>query len=531
MIFLFSFCFHLISGSVFLQTDIRFIILSLLSSGLSQALILPPTIALVGQYFDKRRGLANCIAQSGGSAGSLVYPIMLRTLLDNYSLFGTLLFVGGICLNIAVSGSLFRPPSFYSRSRERTKPSNSTEEFSNKNVQRETCRNKNVQRETCTTHNSQTDDGMSETLYKTSDEFYFHTKGNGRHEPDSFRENETIKISGHIDSRGLTSQTAKETVQQNDDHNHSYTIKKTVNGHLRECDYSKSDNTAKEFINSSVQEPLLYYSPTVARAILGSKPRERHISEISNSSRLGNFIAAVSNSSLGLYASTELSVSSVLDITHQSGKPPNKLDSDSASVTVCFIMKTICSKLSSLFDCSVVRRPPFLFFLPSACFLCSSCSMVLVYLPPHARDQGLTDLEITIIMSIIGGIDIVSLLLWGFIADCGLIKRYQLVTIAVILFGITAHLISLYVHFTSFVAFSIVTGLVGRVYFSMFPVLLVDFLGLEYLRSALGFQIMTQTTFNAVMIPLIGKLIIIDTKFIDLKIACVFEKKIICYCW
>ena len=268
-------------------------------------------------------------------------------------------------------------------------------------------------------------------------------------------------------------------------------------------------------IYKDVQEPLLYYSPVVARAIRGRKTRQRHISDVSNSSKLETLEAAISNSSLGrksnlgLYASTELSISSVLDLRVPDGVSQSVKSEKGTIQTknsiVCCLGKTLSSTLSGFLDCRVLRRPPFWFFLPSACLLCNSCSMMLVFLPPHARDKGLTDSEITTFMSVIGGVDIISLLLWGLIADCGTIKRYQLVTIAAVIFGIIANLISFFEHFSSFLILSVICGLIGRVYFSMYPVLLVDFLGLEYLRSALGLLIMTQTIFSACAIPLLGE--------------------------
>ncbi|KAL5004576.1 hypothetical protein ScPMuIL_018032 [Solemya velum] len=81
--------------------------------GVANSLIFGPTIICVGKYFDKRRGLANGLVMSGGSLGSLLLPILLQYLFDEYGLEGTFIIVAGITLNNFVVAALLRPTSFY----------------------------------------------------------------------------------------------------------------------------------------------------------------------------------------------------------------------------------------------------------------------------------------------------------------------------------------------------------------------------------------------------------------------------------
>lgn len=81
--------------------------------GIGNSLIFGPTIICVGRYFSKRRGLANGLVMSGGSLGSLVLPLLLQYLLDEYGLTGTLIVIAGITLNNFVVAALLRPPSLY----------------------------------------------------------------------------------------------------------------------------------------------------------------------------------------------------------------------------------------------------------------------------------------------------------------------------------------------------------------------------------------------------------------------------------
>lgn len=77
--------------------------------GGGDALVMPPAIILIGHYFEKRRGLANGLAFSCISLGSLVLPNLYRYLLDEYGLQGSLIITGGFCLHMLAASCLFRP--------------------------------------------------------------------------------------------------------------------------------------------------------------------------------------------------------------------------------------------------------------------------------------------------------------------------------------------------------------------------------------------------------------------------------------
>lgn len=68
---------------------------------------------VLGRYFDKKRGIATSLGNMGVSCGSLVFPPIIRLLLDSYGLRGALAVIGGILLNLCVAGALMRPVTFY----------------------------------------------------------------------------------------------------------------------------------------------------------------------------------------------------------------------------------------------------------------------------------------------------------------------------------------------------------------------------------------------------------------------------------
>ena len=82
-------------------------------TGVGTSMIHCLTLVMISAYFDKRRGFANSLANVGGSVGGLVFPVLIRALLDKYDLQGALIVLSGIMLNMVIVGALLRPLDFY----------------------------------------------------------------------------------------------------------------------------------------------------------------------------------------------------------------------------------------------------------------------------------------------------------------------------------------------------------------------------------------------------------------------------------
>lgn len=67
-----------------------------------------PSMLMVGKYFEKRRGMANSIANVGGSLGGFVLPFFLTFLFSEYGLEGTLIISGGLYLQFLPAGLVMR---------------------------------------------------------------------------------------------------------------------------------------------------------------------------------------------------------------------------------------------------------------------------------------------------------------------------------------------------------------------------------------------------------------------------------------
>ncbi|XP_078586113.1 monocarboxylate transporter 13-like [Branchiostoma floridae x Branchiostoma japonicum] len=94
-------------------------------TGLGYALTLSPVMAIVGQYFTKRRALANSLTMLGSSVTSMAFPPLFQYLMDEFGLKGALLIIGGIMLHMVVAGALIRPLEAYKDRTGPKKPRNS----------------------------------------------------------------------------------------------------------------------------------------------------------------------------------------------------------------------------------------------------------------------------------------------------------------------------------------------------------------------------------------------------------------------
>lgn len=83
--------------------------------GIGFGLALSPSLVMMGYHFDKRKALANGLADSGIGVSSFVFPNILRVVINEYGLNGCFLIFGAIMFNICVCGCLFRPLEFWQK--------------------------------------------------------------------------------------------------------------------------------------------------------------------------------------------------------------------------------------------------------------------------------------------------------------------------------------------------------------------------------------------------------------------------------
>ncbi|XP_053404955.1 monocarboxylate transporter 12-like [Mercenaria mercenaria] len=400
-------------------------------NGIAHGMITAPTMALISQYFEKYRSLANCISATGASVGSLIFSVLIPHWIDEYAFSGTVLLLGGVMLHMTVSGLLMRPTTFYTKDKDPN------------------------------TDETQNDDKNFCDI-------------------DEQKTNGSLKSKRHTDKINKV-RTASETRN---------------GGHLELQNEHNIKGTTSPLIDAK-------FSPVSLRTTAARNPRKRTISELNKTSlahTMGSAVSALNKSSIGRYASTELSFSSMLDL---SSKTQENDEQHSENKQTCACFKSVFFKFGSVIDCGPMRRIPFLFFIPCGCFIIMVSSIGL-YLPAYAKDLGISSKKCGLLITIVSVTDMCAAIFWGVFADKQYIRRHKILSFAIVTMGFATCFTPLFKTYTVFVVYSVIYGIFGRVYSSLYPVILVDFIGLENLRSALGIMGLAQTATSAGLQPVIG---------------------------
>ncbi|KAL3871116.1 hypothetical protein ACJMK2_039135 [Sinanodonta woodiana] len=80
-----------------------------LLGGFGSSLVYVPSLIIVSQYFNKKRGLAIGLSSAGVGLGTLFIPPLFGILFDHYGFQGACLILSGIILNSVIAAFLFRP--------------------------------------------------------------------------------------------------------------------------------------------------------------------------------------------------------------------------------------------------------------------------------------------------------------------------------------------------------------------------------------------------------------------------------------
>lgn len=165
---------------------------------------------------------------------------------------------------------------------------------------------------------------------------------------------------------------------------------------------------------------------------------------------------------------------------------------DEIQTSACSPLPEDCNH-KSLCYCSqkeyhFLLMPDFIILAVSFLFLAYGCSPPFVYLVPYSLSIGVSNKEAAFLMSILGGVDIVGNITFGWLTDRRFLKKYRLICylIAVGLDGLSCLFLPILRSFALLVPFSVTFGYFDGAYVALIPVVAADAVGTTYLSSALG---------------------------------------------
>ncbi|KAM6951598.1 LOW QUALITY PROTEIN: monocarboxylate transporter 12-B-like [Aplochiton taeniatus] len=154
----------------------------------------------------------------------------------------------------------------------------------------------------------------------------------------------------------------------------------------------------------------------------------------------------------------------------------------------CRRQRASCPCLLTSQEYSFLLLPDFLLLSTSFLFLASGCSLPFVYLVPYALSVGVSHHQAAFLMSILGVIDIVGNITFGWLTDRRCLKPYRSMCymLAVGMEGLCCLFAPLLHSFSLLVPFSVVYGYFDGAYVALIPVVTSDMVGPTHLTSALG---------------------------------------------
>lgn len=155
-------------------------------------------------------------------------------------------------------------------------------------------------------------------------------------------------------------------------------------------------------------------------------------------------------------------------------------------------------------DFSVLKQTEFILFLVSFCF--SAVPAVFnVFLPAFAREKGVTDNEILILVCIIGFMDFLGRVVSGFLSDNPRIRTSHIIVLTMFAIGTISQFVRFLNSFSTFCAFVTIYGFFAGTPFALFSAMTSKIVGIEKFPTAYAFLILAQTCTFATVIPLSGK--------------------------
>ncbi|XP_060098265.1 monocarboxylate transporter 14 [Heteronotia binoei] len=97
------------------------------TAGIGSGMVYLPAVVMVGEYFQKRRALAQGLSTTGTGFGAFLMTVLLKYLCMEFGWRDAMFIQGAVCLNLCVCGALMRPIYYKEESAEKERNSSKTQ--------------------------------------------------------------------------------------------------------------------------------------------------------------------------------------------------------------------------------------------------------------------------------------------------------------------------------------------------------------------------------------------------------------------
>ncbi|KAL3846936.1 hypothetical protein ACJMK2_017877 [Sinanodonta woodiana] len=418
-------------------------------TGFGFACLTPPILVILNQYFEKRRGLANSVAFGGASLGGLIFAPLITMSFEYYGFKGTHLLVAANILHGFIAAALFRPPEFYTCSRSKGGKM-SQKSYGDTNIVSKMEGQRLIFMRTLSDANNEKNDKLNmKQATKCMDVIKYKNISRSLSQPEpSEHFNETIKTRDRSNTSDI-------------------------------------------------------YSPDYTRFHQGGY--KRALSETKKAGSVLDILAeSMSKLDVAVFPSIEFLPGSA--VFAKSNSPDNASSKSEIVESRHSLYHFVCGTIGTIFDFEMLRNPVAIILFIFSFILSSGFGLVQILLPPTARESGINEQEIAILMMIYSFLDLVFRTAIGFVSDKKFLRRSTIISIAAVFLGITFNFMYFVKSFEAFIVISCVAGVISGTYVSLFSVNIVDYLGIEQHSSGLGFTILCHGASMALFMTLSGSI-------------------------
>ncbi|XP_048247090.1 monocarboxylate transporter 12-B-like [Haliotis rufescens] len=165
--------------------------------------------------------------------------------------------------------------------------------------------------------------------------------------------------------------------------------------------------------------------------------------------------------------------------------------------------RSILVKCGNMMDTSLFTNPLFYVFM---CFHLFSIGVMSYpsFLPSVAMENGIGDGQGALLVTIHAGLDLFCRTCTGFIADQGWFKRHKILAVAFFILGTLYQFVRYYTSFPLMVMYVVMFGMFSGSFYSLHPIIAVDFFGAERFAKVLGYVQFAHGFVITVSYPIIG---------------------------
>ncbi|XP_021372061.1 uncharacterized protein LOC110462436 [Mizuhopecten yessoensis] len=457
-----------------------------------------PSTNVIGQYFEKRRSLANACMAAGGSIGGLVLPSLFQNLLETYGLRGALLLTSAVIFHTSIGAMLMRPPTYY------IQPGNQDVHLMKENKE---------------------DDGPI-TNGKHQGEFFNDepcqlSAGNmacsAHHKHSSYCPKNISDSGVKPIGNDLLAKSKLDDIDNEMDHHvrmfetsqNSYRKRLSGNDYIRNSNVSKFDkHPGTSSISMAIHECTdhtdgnqhckEYHLYTEDTEVLPLDSESRQTLQTSG------VVRKAKGSQYTLFPSHgDLFTNSLTDISQLQASADFSAQETTGDLNGPDRERKSCLSVI-LNDLSLLRNPVMVLFLFVYCMGSIGSAYGHIYITALARDIGINSGQITLLVSTLSGCDVIGRLICGAVVDRRLMTSYRVTSLTVLITGLMMLLAHLFQEFWSLLLYSILHGLFAGGIFALTPAILIDMLGFENFRNAMGIAIFAQGFSLVSSAPFIG---------------------------